>query len=72
MRAMLAALPSVLRQQAEERLFRMYVCDSMHYYPQNKYITQRFAEYLEPQKRDERTPAEILADIAERAGITIA
>ena len=71
-RAVLGILPSVVLQIEEERLFRRYVCDSLQLAPQNKFITKRFSELLTPPKAENtREPQEIVAEIVEKAGLTL-
>lgn len=71
-RAIIGLLPSVCRQIEAEEYYRVYVCESLHLAPQNRYLTARYADILKPPKaEDNRKPQEVLADIAMKAGLTI-
>ena len=49
-----------------EKAYRLYVTDSLMYGPQNKFINQRYADIIKPQKIDPRSGDEIAADIIKR------
>ena len=55
----------------ETKAYRFYVTDSLSYAPQNKYITERFADMIKRPlgKADNRTGDEIAVDVISRLGL---
>lgn len=69
--AVISVLSPIIMQIQRERFFWAYVCDSLHYQPQNKYISKRYSEVVDPPKEDTRAPEEIAAEIIKKAGLTV-
>lgn len=71
-RGYLSALPSVISEKEKELSYRVYVTDTLRLHGEGKYITNRWADKLEPrkiQKADDRPPEVIVAEIWARAKI---
>lgn len=58
-----------MREEADEMVFRTYVAESMRLGPQGKFLKVRWHDLVRPPKRQD--PNEILADVADRGGLTI-
>lgn len=56
--------------QNEERIYRNYIADSIFYYADNKRMTVKYHDILNPPKVDNRSVEEIINDTLTRAGIT--
>ena len=70
-RAIISILPSLVRVIEDETVFRVYVCESLHLAPQDKYLTAKYAEIITPKKAESRSPDELAADIIRKAGLSI-
>ena len=70
-RAILAILPSLVRQFGDEAMFRVYVAECLHLEPQGKYLTEHYYDIITPKKVDNRSADEIAADIIRKAGLKI-
>lgn len=46
--------------------YRVYVCDSLYLRGENKYITMRYSDIIQPGVEDDRTGDEIIAHMKER------
>ena len=57
------------KKEKREEAYRFYVTDSLSYAPQNKYITQRFADLIKPKKIDTRDGDTIAADVIKALGL---
>lgn len=69
-RALICALPSILKQKADEQVFRIYVSDSLKIIGENtakmsggNYLQVRYIEMITPKKVDTRTEEEIIAHV---------
>lgn len=67
MRYVLAELEKEQRTEA----YRIYITDSMYYKAQNKYITVRYYDLLQPKELDDRTGDEIAQDVINRLGLIV-
>lgn len=54
-----------------DRAYRFYVTDALSLAPQNKYISQRYADMIKPHKIDNRSGDEIAMDIISRHGLKV-
>lgn len=77
-RAILAALPALLRKQREERIYREYVTDCLRQIAENtakyaggQYPIERWADKLKQKPKEARTGEQIVADIIRDAGIKV-
>lgn len=52
-----------------DKAYRFYVTDSLSYAAQNKFISQRYADIIKPQKVDNRSGDEIAEDIISSLGL---
>lgn len=57
------------KREKREEAYRFYVTDSLSYGPQNKYITQRYADLIKPKATDNRSGDEIAADVIRTLGL---
>ena len=53
-----------------EEAYRIYVTRSLQLAPQGSYITKQYMEMLKPQKVDNRSGDEIVADVFKNAGLS--
>lgn len=77
-RAILAALPSVVKSNVETEMFKIYVSDCMKILTENtakiaggNVISKRFSEINIFEKPDNRTGEEIAAEIIKKAGLKV-
>ena len=52
-----------LKRYDENRAYRVYMSDSFYLYSEQKRMSQRFIEFLNPLPQDNRTGDEIAVDI---------
>lgn len=78
MRAILAALPALLRRQREDRIYREYVTDCLRQIAENtakyaggQYPIERWADKLKQKPRETRTGEQIVADVVRDAGLKV-
>lgn len=78
MRAVLAALPSLLEEKMKDEAYKIYVTDCLQTISQNtasyvggQAMTRRFIELIEPKPQDNRTGAEIAADVIKSCGLKV-
>lgn len=69
-RALIYALPSLLKSNAEEQIYRIYVSDALKIIGENtakfsegNYLKNRYLDLITPQKQEKRTEAEIIAQV---------
>ena len=62
---------SRLKQDREQRIYRIYVTDSLFYHGQNKTLTERFADVINPKPKETKTASEIVDDVTSRMGIQV-
>lgn len=55
----------------EEYQYRLYIADSLYLHGENKRMTKRLEDLVNPRPEDDRKPDEIVSDIAKKAGLTI-
>ena len=72
-RAVISALPVVIKRQADEELYRSYSADAMRITAENVgrmaggfTIERRYADIIHPKKEDTRTEEEIIAHVLKR------
>ena len=77
-RAVMAALPSLINERMNQEIYRIYITDSLQAIAGNtqKYaggtsLKKRYADIITPKKQDKRTGAEIAADVIKRAGLKV-
>lgn len=51
--------------------YRIYITDSLFYMGENKRLTKRYAEALQPQKIDNRSGDEIALDVINRLNLKV-
>ena len=64
---------SVFHKEQQDKLYRIYVTDTLRLITENTskvqggaYIKMRFAELLEPPKKEERTEEEVITNIMDK------
>ena len=62
---------SRIKREAEERIYRIYVTDSLYMQGRNQMPKQRYIELLNPKKEDIRTAEEIADDVFNKIGLTM-
>ena len=62
-------LLSRVKQDRAERIYRIYVADSLYYSGQGKTLTQRYTDLLKPKKKDNRTAEQIANDVIKSIGL---
>lgn len=67
----MAALPTALRELAEQAAFRIYVTDALYAMGNHKCLTQRYAELINPREVDTRTGQEIADDLFRKMGFEV-
>lgn len=70
--SIMAALPSVLNELAEQAAFRIYIAETLHAMGDNKRLTIRYIDLIRPckqKKTDSRTANEIADDIIRKCGL---
>lgn len=77
-RAILSALPVILKKQSLETTYRAYVTDALKIIAENtaKYAggshpKVRYIDLVDPKPKDTRSGAEIAADVIKKAGLTL-
>ncbi len=72
-RALICALPLVIKRQAEEQAYRIYVTDALKIIGENtaklscgNYLTHRYIDAITPRKQETRTEDEIIAHVLSR------
>ena len=60
-----------LSQDRREETYRIFVTESLRLIPQDRYLTKRYTEIVNPQPQDKRTGDEVVMDIIERAGLQL-
>lgn len=77
-RAIMAALPTILKDQMDTEAYRVYVSDCLQAIAENtaKYaggsvIKKRYYDVINPKPVDNRTGEEIAADVIKRAGLKV-
>jgi hypothetical protein len=69
--AIMAALPTALRELAEQAAFRVYITDTLFAMGNNQRLTQRYADLIKPRKIDNRSAEQIVDEVVMRGGIKI-
>ena len=64
-------LNASIQKATEERIYRIYVTDSLYLQGQNKYPAQRFAEIYKPKQTDTRKAEEIASDVFSGMGLQV-
>ena len=72
-RAIIAALPHVIKRQDEDALYRYYIADSLYYAKRNSMLSNRFYDIVNKREneQDNRTGDEIAADVINRMGLNL-
>lgn len=78
-RAIIAALPSLIKSELQKQAYQIYVTDSLQTIAENtakfaggKVLQVRFADVLETKKKvEQKTGDEIAADVIKRAGLKV-
>lgn len=68
--AIMAALPAVLDELLEQAAFRIYLTDSLFYYGDNKRLTERYIELINPDRKRGALTSQEADAMAKRLGIT--
>ena len=78
MRAILSALPALLRRQREDRIYREYVTDCLRQITENtakyfggQYQIERWADILKGKPKKSQTGEQIVADVVRNAGLKV-
>lgn len=61
---------SRIKREAEERIYRIYVADSLYYRGKGMALTQRFTDVLHP-KVETRDVNDIIADVTANLGLKV-
>lgn len=61
---------SRLKQDTEERIYRIYVTDSLFYHAQNKTPAHRYYDLLHP-KVETKSADEIISDVLAKGGLKV-
>lgn len=67
----MAALPAQIKALADEAAFRIYMTDALYLMGENKRFTKRYYDLIKPYVEDKRSPAEIVADINRKYGLSM-
>ena len=78
----IAAFPSVLKNQIKNETYQLYITDCLRLLTENtaksvregesaEYIRMRYFELINPKPQDTRTGEQIVAEVIEKAGLTI-
>lgn len=74
----MAALPSLLKERMHQEIYQIYLTDCLQAIAGNtqKYaggtaLKKRYADIIAPKKKDNRTGAQIAADVIKRAGLKV-
>lgn len=77
-RAILAALPVILKEQMDIELYQAYITECLQVIANNtaKYaggniIKKRYYDIVNPKPKDTRTGEEIAADVIKKAGLKV-
>lgn len=77
-RAVMAALPSLLKKDIESYIYRVYTAECLRVLTENtaKYaggsaLTIKYIDLLENKPKDTRTGAEIAADVIKKCGLEV-
>ena len=77
-KAILAALPFLLKEQAKKELYDVYMAECLYCIAENtaKYVggvhmTQKYTDIINKKPQDTRTGAEIAADVINRLGLKV-
>lgn len=68
-KAILAALPAVLREQEEQAAFRSYIADTLYYHGENKRLTKRYSDIIDDTETDKPLTPDEADAMAARLGI---
>lgn len=75
-RAILSALPFLLKQKAKEELYRAYIAESLYCIAENTArsvggvcMTQKYTELINRKPPDTRTGGEIAAEVINKLGL---
>ena len=58
-----------LKRYQEERIYRIYVTDSLYYQGRGMTTASRYIDLIKPQKVDNRTGDEIVNDVIAKMGL---
>ena len=74
----LATISDILKRQAEDQAFKIYVAECLRVMTENtakmsggSYISASFGDILNPKPVDNRTGEEIVAEIIQKAGLEV-
>ena len=77
-RAILAALPTLIHRQEEDMTYRNYVSDALRLITENtaryaagNYLTQRFCDLIRPNLGITQNGEEIAADVIKKCGLKV-
>lgn len=72
-RALLSALPVLLKKQDQEKAYRVYVTDALKTITENtakyaggSYMKSRYYDFIHPKPEETRTPEEIIGNMKEK------
>lgn len=58
-----------MKEHREAEVYRIYITDSLFYFADNKRLSVRYEELINPKPKDTRTAEQIVADIISEIGL---
>ena len=56
-------MAAYLKKEADTKMYRIYVCDSLRLKGEGKYISTRYSDMINPKAIDRRSPEEIADEV---------